>query len=129
MSVREIPAAEWPSFLADFSRSHRAWRAVVERDDSGPGGGEGGERPLESITPQVRGGQVATIELQFQDAVDAGALRIDAPSRVRVDESRIGTVQGLEIVDAHGASTRIRFRAAPLPEMLDGIAPGELPES
>jgi hypothetical protein len=26
-----------------------------------------------------------------------------------------------------GECTRIRFRSAPLPEMLDGLAPGQLP--
>ena len=38
-----------------------------------------------------------------------------------------GAARGLEIQDESGECTRIRFRAAPLPEALDGIAPGELP--
>jgi hypothetical protein len=37
-----------------------------------------------------------------------------------------GADRGLEIVDDAGVCTRVRFRAAAIPEMLDGVAPGEL---
>ena len=49
------------------------------------------------------------------------------PTSVRIDETPDGVARSLEIVDEDGECTRIRFRAAPVPETLDGITPGELP--
>jgi hypothetical protein len=56
----------------------------------------------------------------------AEPIQIDAPASLRVDETADGVARGLEIVDDDGECTRIRFRAAALPETLDGIAPGEV---
>jgi hypothetical protein len=125
MSLREIPESRWPAFLDQFSRSHRAWLATV--DHVGPGAPplDTGEHALRSVTPEESAGRILGIEIRFQeDARDA--VRIQAPTRVRVDETSEGTAQGLEIVDQTGGCTRLQFRAAPLPEMLDGVAPGEL---
>lgn len=131
MSTREIPIALWSEFLDRFSREHRAWLATVDRIRPGsPGRTEAVERPLGSVIPQLAARRIARIEIRFQE--DSGAsepIQIDAPHSVRVDETADGVARGLEIVDEDGECTRIRFRAAPLPEMLDGIAPGELPPS
>jgi hypothetical protein len=68
------------------------------------------------------------MDIRFQEDSHAReAIRIDAPASLRVDETAAGTVRGLEIQDEHGECIRIQFRAAPLPDALDGIAPGELP--
>ncbi|MGH9329593.1 MAG: hypothetical protein ACRD09_04055, partial [Vicinamibacterales bacterium] len=127
MSLREIPAAEWPEFLENFTRGHRAWLATVDRGLPGaPGHIEVFERPLRSVTPDVSAGRVIGIEIRFQE--DSGeAIRIDAPASVRVEETMEGAARVLEIHDKGGECTRIRFRAVQLPEMLDGVAPGELP--
>jgi hypothetical protein len=45
--------------------------------------------------------------------------------RVGVDETADGAARGLEIAGSDGRGTRIRFRAAPVPERLDRIAPRE----
>jgi uncharacterized protein DUF5335 len=129
MSVRDIPATEWPEFLETFSRGHRAWLATVDRAKSGESGHvEAVERPLSSVTPEVSEGRVVGIEIRFQEDSQAfAAIRIGAPARIYADDTAEGTVQGLEIRNEDGECTRIRFRAAPLPEMLDGVAPGELP--
>jgi hypothetical protein len=129
MSVREIPPPQWPDFLEQFSRGHRAWLATVDRVQPGAHGHvEAVERPLGSVTPDVSARRVVGIEIRFQEDSQARQpIRIDAPARLRVDETEEGTARGLEIQDAAGECTRIRFRAAPLPEMLDGVAPGELP--
>ena len=129
MSMREIPEAQWQEFLAQFSRGHRAWLATVDRVHAGaPGHIEAVERPLGSVTTAVSARRVVGIEIRFQeDAHAREPIRIDAPARVRVDETAEGAARGLEIHDEDGECTRIRFRAAPLPEALDGIAPGELP--
>ncbi len=129
MSMREIPEAQWQEFLAQFSRGHRAWLATVDQVHAGaPGYIEAVERPLSSVTAAVSARRVVGIEIRFQEDSHAlGPIRIDAPTRVRVDETAEDAARGLEIHDANGECTRIRFRAAPLPEALDGIAPGELP--
>jgi uncharacterized protein DUF5335 len=128
MSMREIPAAEWEEFLEQFSQVHRAWLATVDRVQPGAADHvEANERRLASVTPDVRARRVAGIEIRFQeDAPARTVIRIDQPARVRVDETEEGAERGLEIQDADGECTRIHFRAAPLPEMLDGLAPGEL---
>jgi len=98
-------------------------------DQIGPGAPhtDAGEYALHSVTPDGRGGRILSIEVRFQkDAGAHGAVQIQAPTRISVDETNEGTARGLEIVDEKGGCTRIRFRAAPLPEMLDGVAPGEL---
>lgn len=129
MSTREIPTALWSEFLDQFSRQHRAWLAVVYRIHPGsPGHTESIERPLGSVNLQTGARRIARIEIRFQeDSGPSEPIQIDAPNKVRVDETAEGVARGLEIVDEDGECTRIRFRAAPLPEMLDGIAPGELP--
>jgi hypothetical protein len=126
MSLREIPASRWPEFLEQFSRSHRAWLATVDHIGPGPPYAEAGEYALRSVTPEESGGRILSIEVRFQKDAHNDAVQIQAPTRVSVDETNEGTARGLEIVDEKGGCTRIRFRAAPLPEMLDGVAPGEL---
>jgi hypothetical protein len=127
--VREIPEAEWQEFLAQFSRGHRAWLATVDRVHVGaPGGVAAIECPLRSVMLETSARRVVGIEIRFQEDSHAREpIRIDAPIRLRVDETAEGAARGLEIQDEHGDCTLIRFRAAPLPEALDGIAPGELP--
>jgi hypothetical protein len=128
MSVREIAPAHWQEFLEEFSRGHRAWLATVDRGYAGaPGHVEAVARPLRSIIPRMSARRIVRIEIRFQeDSRPRDAVRIDAPASVRVDETTEGTARGLEIVDEDGECTRLRFRAAPRPEMLDGVAPGEL---
>jgi hypothetical protein len=127
MSVREIPSGEWQTFLEQFSRDHRAWLATVERVRGGrrPHVAAAG-RPLASVTPEVDTDRIVGIAIEFQqDARDGGAVRVRTPKRLRVDETAQGTARVLEIEDDRGDLTLIRFRAAPLPEALDGLAPGE----
>jgi hypothetical protein len=127
--VREIPEAEWQAFLTQFSGGHRAWLATVDRAPVAARGHVAAiERPLGSVLPELSDRRVIGIEIRFQqDPQGRDSIRIDAPIRLRVDETAEGAARGLEIEDESGECTRIRFRAAPLPEALDGIAPGELP--
>jgi hypothetical protein len=129
MSTREIPRTLWSEFLDRFSREHRAWLATVDRiPPRSRASSKAVERPLDSVVPQTAARRIVRIEIRFQeDSHTSEPIQIDAPNRVRVDETADGVARGLEIVDEDGECTRIRFRAAPLPEMLDGIAPGELP--
>jgi hypothetical protein len=128
MSVREIPLHQWADFLDEFSRGHRAWLTTIDRlDPDSVGHTDAIERPLSAVVPQITGRRVAGIEIRFQQASHAHeSIRIGRPTSIRVDDTADGAARGLEIIDEEGRCTRVRFRAAPLPEMLDGIAPGEL---
>jgi Family of unknown function (DUF5335) len=128
MSLREIPSSDWPAFLQQFSRDHRAWLATV--DHMGPGASHhvaASERPLRAVTADLAAGSVVGIEIQLQQDPQAQeAVRVTAPVRLCVDETPRGAARGLEIEDERGARTRIRFRVPAPPGLLDGVAPGEL---
>lgn len=129
MTTRDIPPAQWIEFLDRFSREHRAWFATIDRcEASSSGQSPPREKRLDAVVAEVSAGELTDIEIRFQDDPQTSrSIRINAPKNVRVDEARQGVAQGLEIVDDHDRCTRIRFRAAPASETLDGIAPGELP--
>jgi Family of unknown function (DUF5335) len=131
MSTREIPRNQWLTFLDQFSREHRAWLAIIERVRRGsPASVEALERPLASVVPHIAGSRVARIDIRLQsDSHKGEPIHVDAPASIRVDETPEGVVRSLDIVDDDGESTRVRFRVAPLPETLDGIAPGEVPST
>lgn len=127
MSTRTVPADEWPSFLTRFGRAHRAWLTTVER--SAPGGRlqvEARWRPLDTVVTREVPGRPMAIELRFQDALEPMAVVVQRPCAVRVNETPEGAERGIDIEDAEGVCTRVRFRATALPEALDGVAPGEL---
>jgi hypothetical protein len=127
MNSRHIPRAQWPAFLDQFSRTHRAWLATIDSGASAADPQPAVAHPLRSVTPFVYNDLVVHIDIRFQDDDRSrDPLRITAPGTVRVDETTQGIAQTLEIIDSHGVSTRLRFRAAPTADMLDGVAPGEL---
>lgn len=131
MRAREIPTTQWSQVLEQFSRQHRAWLATVDRTQPGAAAdARAVERPLASVTPHMAEGRISRIEIRFQEnSRPAGSIQIEAPTTVRVEETVEGVASALQIVDEAGDCTRVHFRAAPLPEMLDGIAPGELPSA
>lgn len=134
MNVRDIPRAQWPAFLEQFSRTHRAWLATLassgdgHNDDASSADGHNVDgHPLRSITPFVYNDRVVHIDIRFQDDLRTDEpFRITAPGTLRVDETWEGVARALEIIDSRGVSTRLRFRVASRAEMLDGIAPGEV---
>jgi pimeloyl-ACP methyl ester carboxylesterase len=125
---REIPRAEWVSFLERFSREHRAWLVRIERRRPGADRqieAETLERPLRAVTAETAGG-TAAIEITLQEQPEtAHAIRVDAPLRLRVDETPEGATRTLEIEDGQGQVTRLSFRVAVAPGVLDGVAPAE----
>jgi hypothetical protein len=128
MSARDIPRHEWPAVLAEFSREHRAWLATVERIDSiGSRHVAAVERPLGSVTAEITARRIVAIDIQFQaDSHGSDVIHVETPTHLRMNHSDTGTARGLEIENQRGECTRILFRAIPLPETLDGVAPGEI---
>jgi hypothetical protein len=63
MSARDIPRWQWPAFLDQFSRTHRAWLATLDEEDEGTATAH----PLRSVTPFVHNNRVVHIDIRFQD--------------------------------------------------------------
>jgi hypothetical protein len=122
MPTIDVPLDEWPKFLETFSRQHRAWLTTVEP----PVSGLEEPRPLGAVTPAHDGHRISAIEVSFAGDSGADTLRIENPMSVRVRQTAAGADRALEIVDDEGFCTRLGFRAIAEPEMLDGLAPGEL---
>lgn len=112
MGLRKVPPSEWAGVLDRFSREHRAWLATVFelRGDLQASCVE--ERPLRSVDLEAP----PCVAIRFAD--DTPQVRVEAPRVLRIDD------KGLAIESAQG-TTRLRFRVAPRPETLDGLAPGE----
>jgi hypothetical protein len=126
MPTIDVPRHEWPEFLDTFSRLHRAWLTTVEQPSGELPVSDDGPRPLAAVTSERHGGRVSAIEIAFAGDSHGGVVRVENPTSLRLRRTGDGADRGLEIVDDEGVCTRVRFRAAAIPEMLDGVAPGEL---
>jgi hypothetical protein len=115
MSQREIPRNDWAQFLDSFGRRHRSWLATVEEwPREAPERTRAMEQPLESL-----GAEDGAIAIHLGGGE---VVRVDAPRSLRVEVTERGEELGLDL-DTPGGVTRLRFRAAALPEELDGMAP------
>jgi len=122
MTIHDVPAAEWPSFLERFSREHRAWLATVYGLEHG--------RPvrlvrsvtIRSVTLEG-GASDRRLRITFGDGV---SLLVPHPCSVRVQRRSDGAESALEVETVEGAFVRVAFRAVARPEQVDGVAPGEL---
>jgi len=124
MATRDVPRDQWPDFLEGFSRRHRARLTTVDQSANVIRGGSA-EAPLGAVTVTHQGRDVSAIEIAFTGDGHI-PLRVEHPRILRVSQAGDGAETGLEIVDDQGVSTRVGFRATVRPEMLDGMAPGEI---
>src|ERR671925_298619 len=102
MRPRDIPRGEWPAFLTEFGRRHRGWLLSIE------GSVQALDEPLDSLAAEEG---AVLIRLRNREP-----LRIDAPRRLRVEVTERGEELGLDLENERGVVTRLRFRAAALPE-------------
>jgi hypothetical protein len=115
---REIPADEWRSFFESFSEQHENWLVHLEAFH--------GERRLASEHLRLK-----SISVEAADA-DGMILIIGEgetteishltrkPTRVLLKQNEAGADEGIQI-DSENAAILLRFRAAVLPELVDGI--------
>ena len=123
----DVARSEWGTFLQQFSVDHRSWLTPVERCDALDSPQVlVRELPLVDVTVDDPCGVAGAIQvtLAAEGADDVRRVRIPDPIAVRLVEPP-GRVPWIEIHQATGECTRVRFRDVPLPELLDGIAPGE----
>jgi hypothetical protein len=118
MSAHEIPPAEWQRFFDQFTQQHQQWLARLEPSAQGAGQ----PLPFRRITFEraSTGADCVVIELSQDDRRMTHV--VEAPQRVYLLADAQGAHEGLAIETAGGTTTRLRFRAAALPEMVDGIA-------
>jgi hypothetical protein len=115
MDGQEIPRRDWARFLESFGRRHRSWLATVEEwPREAPERTRAVDQPLESL-----GAEDGAIAIHLGGGE---VLRVDAPRALRVEVTERGEELGLDLETSRGV-TRLRFRAAALPEELDGLAP------
>ena len=121
----DVARDRWSAFLEEFSSDHRSWLTTVERcSPLGTADVIVRELPLASITlHETTGG--GAIHIAFAGESEA-ASGVDVPEPTALRLVGVpGRVPSLEIHQTNGRCTRLRFRDVPLPELLDGIAPGE----
>ena len=121
--IRELADSEWESFLASFTMQHDRWLVTVESVRGWHRQIETRDEPLEGLSVRTNGGNQREIVVTVGG--DAGRHKhfvIDNPKHLRV-ASENGVDQALEIEGSGGNVTRIAFRSAIAPELVDGIAP------
>jgi hypothetical protein len=135
MLVDAIPREQWGTFAEQFSRQHRGWLVSVEVTDTrllevdpeqarAAGRVLARDRALREVAFDLEGG-TGQFRVVVGEEPDRVAHEIRRPVSVRPEMSDDGAHQGVRIDDADGKTTRVRFRAPALPELLDGIGEAE----
>jgi len=120
---RELAEPEWEQFLTSFTMQHDRWLVTVELLRGQQREIETRDEPLEGLTIRTDGGNRREIVVTTGGAAGRhNHFVIDDPRHVRV-ASENGVDQALEIEESGGDVTRIAFRSAIAPELVDGIAP------
>lgn len=120
--VDAVPAAEWQTFLGEFSRRHRAWLATIH----------GVERGVPVTCIPSAG--LASVTLNGHDPdhivcltfLNGASLSAPRPRAVRVQSAEDGAECALEVETVDDGFLRLAFRATALPEQVDGLAPAEV---
>lgn len=117
----EIPAEDWGAFLDAFSRQHEGWLVSIEISSPAAAQIEAKGRRLRGISIDHMGGRRSAY---IETGDEQGSLLTHAVNRVVgvvFLRSKSGAHRGIEIFSADGTSTRVMFRSAVLPEMVDGL--------
>jgi hypothetical protein len=121
-TFRIVPKSEWRDVFARFTRQYRAALGSVHDVAAGEPTLVAQGVPLQSIRLED-GSAGDVVRLSF---LDGPCLQVEHPRTLRLEETERGAVWALEIDSAPTKLLRLAFRAAPLPEELDGMAPSEL---
>jgi Family of unknown function (DUF5335) len=123
MSAREIERSEWLLLFDSFNRQHKDWLVTVEVVTLGRNVQEIAHGlAFEGISYDLKGSEKDTITINLCET-RLSHLRhtVVAPARVRLQMGAEGAHEGMEFLSADGTITRVRFRVAILPEMVDGF--------
>ena len=121
MQTVEIPRNAWAQALNAFSAIHEGW--LVSLDMLAPDLGAQPELrnvPLLGIVAEPSHGGAISI-CAAQSPVEHITHTIYSPTRVRIERTDEGADVALQIESADGTQAILRFRAAALPETVDGV--------
>lgn len=123
MRTLEIPREAWVNRLNEFTIIHEGW--LVSLDVLGP---EIGAQPEVDNLPLLgvsadRVNHDGTVAVSVsRSATEHFTHVIHAVTRIYIERTDDGADAALQIESADGSTTILRFRAAALPETVDGIA-------
>ena len=122
MQTIEIPRHDWPAALNEFGLVHRTWLVSLDVLDPMMGAQpEVHEVPLAGIaTESDSSGGTLSIFLERSPAEHL-THTIHAPTHIRIERTDEGADVAMQIESADGKTTILTFRAAALPETVDGI--------
>ena len=122
MGTREIPREQWQEFFDGFSRRHRNWLATVEVLGKRLGAQiEARGLPFEAVFFEARSDAITlVVDNKLGSHLEHP---VAAPRRVWVEVAGTGAEVALEIESEGEIKTILEFRAAVVPESVDGIAP------
>lgn len=126
MATKEIPRAEWKTFLDTFSRQHGGWLASLEVFAADIGAQqEASDLPLEGITATSTDDESQSIAINLgKTPEDHVTHTIAAPTRLWLEQTLEGANAALEIESADEVKTLLRFRSALPADMVDGVVVG-----
>ena len=118
----EIPQREWPRFLESFAVQHEGWLGSlsVSRDPQAPI--LISPCTLQGIAMNGKGNG-RRIDIKCLQNGKPRTYYVADPLRVVFQQESNGAHRGLEIQSRDGSTTNFQFRAAALPETLDGVLP------
>ena len=122
MRTVEIPREEWGRRLEEFSAIHEKW--LVSLDVLGPDIGaqrEINSVPLLGISADDDNGGGTIFVSAGRSIGDHITRTIHRATRVFIERTDEGADAALQVESADGTSTILRFRAAALPETVDGM--------
>jgi hypothetical protein len=137
MPQTEVPREHWKSFCNEFTRQHQAWiinLSVVGVRLSAAMKAEEAEQQMrrliqsnvfQGIMAEPRGGDYTMSIIAGSPPMQVTHFICD-PIRLLFQQTEEGAHEGLVIENASGQTTLLRFRAAALPEIVDGISEAEL---
>jgi hypothetical protein len=135
MEINEVPRDQWQTFCDTFSRQHQGWLTSIEQLDTPPVESDwmaaehqaqvlAREMPFQGLLAEPREDGFA-LTVMVSEGRQHIAHPVQQPLRIIFQQAPTGAHKGLRIDQASGRSTLIRFRAAALPQELDGLAKSE----
>jgi hypothetical protein len=123
MQTVEIPREAWAPTLNRFTAIHEGWLVSLDVLGSTVGGAQSQIRdlPLLSVAADTSDHEEIIAISASRSADEHITHRVYAPTRVHLERREDGADVALQIESADGTRTILRFRAAALPEMVDGV--------
>lgn len=122
MRTVEIPHYDWSRAFAEFSAVHEGWLVSLELLAPSMGAQpEIRDLPLVGITVEPKGRPTIITISAARSADDHITHSIRSPTHVRIERTEEGADLAMQIESEEGTTAILRFRAAALPETVDGV--------